>query len=68
MNHLRLYNDIREALKDENFERVKELAEGLEQALKSSMKTYGWHKLPLSGHEGVDAALRRLDPYLTGDR
>lgn len=64
MDHVRLYNGIRIALKRENFDQVKELAGLLEKEL----NTYGWDQLPLTGKPDVDDSLKALDRYLTGQR
>lgn len=65
---LELYNQIRDACSRKDFTEAIKLAGALEYKFKDTGNVYGWNQLPLTGDADVDAALQRLDRYLTGER
>ena len=67
-SHIQLYNHLLAALHEQELNLAFNLAEKLIAALKDSMMTYGWQRLPLSGKGDLDVLLLDLDRYLTGDR
>lgn len=67
-SHVQLYNALKAAIRRDEMAEAIVLAKRLYAALKESMMSYGWQKLPLTSCRELDTVLLALDKYFTGDR
>lgn len=66
MNHIKLYNNLRQAIETDDVALSKHYAQKLLHALTYSLAVYGWNRFAKTGNHEVDEVLEKVNRNLTG--